>query len=49
MILTKTCLERVSNVSIGSSSFGGLALGLGGLDVLPDLFQVSFFSVHGRR
>ena len=26
-----------------------ISLGLGGLDVLPDLFHVAFFSVHGRR
>ena len=27
----------------------GRALGLGGIDVLPDFFHVSFCRVHGRR
>ena len=42
MISVKTWLERVSNLSIGYYFGGGRALGLGGIDFIPDLFHVAF-------
>ena len=29
--------------------FGGSAMGLGGIDIIPDLFHVAFYSGYGRR